>query len=310
MIDAAEKRGLISPGKTTLVEPTSGNTGVALAFVAATKGYRLVLVMPDSMSVERRVLFRAFGARVVLTPGELGMSAAIAKAGEIARSIGGAHVLGQFDNPANPEVHYRTTGPEIWRDTAGTVAAFVAGVGTGGTVTGVGRYLKERKREQREGRGGGDVDDVDDDVRVVAVEPAECAVLGGGPAGFHQIQGIGAGFVPSVLDVTLLDEVVAVSSRDAVCMARRLATEEGLCVGISSGAAVAAALRVGSRPEFRGKLVVTVLPSFGERYLSTVLFRAAAQAAQADEAAAKAGGAWRPPTFADARGDRVAETRL
>ena len=300
MIEAAEAAGLISPGRTTLVEPTSGNTGVALAFVAATKGYRLVLVMPDSMSVERRVLFRAFGARVVLTPGEEGMPAAIARANEIAASMprGEAHVLGQFDTPANPAVHYRTTGPEIWRDTAGTVAAFVAGVGTGGTVTGVGRYLKEQNPPE----GGG--------VRIVAVEPAECAVLGGGPAGFHQIQGIGAGFVPSVLDVSLLDEVVAVSSREAVAMARRLAEEEGLCVGISSGAAVAAALRVGSRPEFAGKLVVTVLPSFGERYLSTVLFRAAAQAAAADEVAARAGGAWRPPTFADARGERSAETRL
>ena len=317
MIEAAEAAGLISPGRTTLVEPTSGNTGVALAFVAATKGYRLVLVMPDSMSVERRVLFRAFGARVVLTPGERGMPAAIAKANEIARSMprGEGHVLGQFDNPANPAVHYRTTGPEIWRDTAGTVAAFVAGVGTGGTVTGVGRYLKEQSAKEG---GAGGVDNGGGDgvgngtgggggVRVVAVEPAECAVLGGGPAGFHQIQGIGAGFV---LDVSLLDEVVAVSSREAVCVARRLAEEEGLCVGISSGAAVAAALRVGSRPEFAGKLVVTVLPSFGERYLSTVLFRAAAQAAAADEVAARAGGAWRPPTFADARGERSAETRL
>ncbi len=255
MIDAAEEAGLISPDRTTIVEPTSGNTGIALAMVAAGRGYRTVLTMPETMSVERRNLLRAYGAELVLTPGAQGMKGAIARADELGKEIEGAFVPQQFENPANPEVHRRTTAEEVWDDTDGEVDVFVAGVGTGGTVTGVGEVLRERKP----------------DVRIVAVEPTDSPVLSGGQPGPHKIQGMGAGFVPKVLNTQVYDEVVQVTNEQAFEAARELAAE-GILVGISAGANAYAAYLVGSRPENKGKLIVTVLCDTGERYLSTVLF--------------------------------------
>jgi len=255
MIDAAEEAGLISPDRTTIVEPTSGNTGIALAMVAAGRGYRTVLTMPETMSVERRNLLRAYGAELVLTPGAQGMKGAIARADELGEEIEGAFVPQQFENPANPEVHRRTTAEEVWGDTDGEVDVFVAGVGTGGTVTGVGEVLRERKPG----------------VRIVAVEPTDSPVLSGGQPGPHKIQGMGAGFVPKVLNTQVYDEVVQVTNEQAFEAARELAAE-GILVGISAGANAYAAYLVGSRPENRGKLIVTVLCDTGERYLSTVLF--------------------------------------
>ena len=255
MVEAAEKDGLLSPGG-TLVESTSGNTGIGLAFVAAAKGYKLILTMPESMSIERRRLLAILGAEVVLTPAKGGMPAAIQKAEELAKEIPGAFLPGQFDNPANPGVHYRTTGPEIWRAAEGEVDLFVTGVGTGGTVTGVGRYLKERNPE----------------IQVIAVEPEDSPVLSGGKPGGHKIQGIGAGFIPEVLDQDLLDDVVTVTAAEAGTMAKRLAREEGILCGISAGGNVAAAVRLAGLPENEGKTIVTVICDTGERYLSTWLF--------------------------------------
>ena len=255
MIDDAERSGKLSEGA-TIIEPTSGNTGIGLCMVAAARGYRAVIVMPDTMSVERIQLMRAFGAEVVLTDGNLGMTGAIARAEELAKTIPNSLVAGQFVNPANPEAHRKTTGPEIWSDTDGDVDIFVAGVGTGGTITGTGTYLKEKNPN----------------VKIVGIEPADSAVLSGKKAGAHGLQGIGAGFVPEVLDTSVIDEIVTVTTDEAYAAARSLGRREGILVGISSGAALHAAIEVAKRPESKGKTIVVLLPDTGDRYLSTALF--------------------------------------
>ena len=255
MILDAEAKGLLKPGA-TIIEPTSGNTGIGLAMTAMARGYNIILTMPDTMSVERRNLLAAYGAQVVLTPGAEGMKGSIAKAEELAAQIPGSFIPGQFDNPANPDVHYRTTGPEIWNDLDGKVDVFVAGAGTGGTITGVGRYLKEKNP----------------DVKIIAVEPASSPLLSKGQAGPHGLQGIGANFVPSILDLNVIDEIITVTEEDAYAAGRLMAGKEGVLVGITSGAALHAAMEAGSRPENSGKNIVAFLPDTGERYLSTPMF--------------------------------------
>ena len=255
MIEQAEREGKIAPGA-TLIEPTSGNTGIGIASVAAARGYRAILTMPETMSVERRNLLKAYGAEIVLTEGAQGMKGAIARAEELQKEIPNSFIPSQFENPANPAVHERTTGPEIWEDTAGNIDAFVAGVGTGGTVSGVGRYLKSKNSS----------------IHVVAVEPTDSPVLSGGKPGPHKIQGIGAGFIPTTLDTTVYDEIIQVKNEDAFAYGREFARREGALVGISSGAALAAAVELARRPEFAGKTIVVLLPDGGDRYLSTDLF--------------------------------------
>ena len=255
MLDDAEARGLLKPGS-VIIEPTSGNTGIGLACVAASRGYRVIIVMPDTMSMERRLIMKAYGAELVLSDGSRGMAAAIEKANELAQEIPNSFIPGQFENPANAAAHYATTGPEIWRDTDGQVDLFVAGVGTGGTITGTGRYLKEQNPE----------------VRVVGIEPAGSAILSGGAAGPHGLQGIGAGFVPEVLDTSVYDEIIRVTEADAYEIGRELGRSEGILVGISSGAALWAAIELAKRPENAGKNIVVLLPDTGDRYLSTPMF--------------------------------------